>query len=91
MSEAGADLGEINGLSALLRDPEVVELACANGLFLLSFVTSLQLFVREVQGEREIVHAGETYVPVPGRHKSLPEQTVDDLEATLRPYRQRPC
>jgi hypothetical protein len=91
MSEGGVNLAEINSLSALVRDREIVELACANGLFLTPFVVSLQRFVQEVQGDREMVLAGETYVHVSGRDNQSSEETAPDVEATLRPSSRRAC
>jgi hypothetical protein len=91
MSEGEVSLAEINSLSALVRDREIVDLACANGLFLTPFVVSLQRFVQEVQGDREMVLAGETYVHVSGRDHQSSEETVPDVEATLRPSSRRSC
>lgn len=91
MLKGGVRLAEINALSTLVRDHEVVELARANGLFLVPFVLSLQLFVLEVQDDRERILGGETYVQAPGRDGRGLEVDVPDLEAVLRPRRAWCC
>lgn len=91
MREAKLEVTEINSLAALLRYPDLVELVRVNGLSLVPFVVSLQRLVQAVQSEREMVLAGETYVHVSGRGKWLPEEAADDVEARLRPCRQRSC
>jgi hypothetical protein len=90
-SEAKLEVAEISSLAALPRYPGLVELVRVNGLSLVPFVVSLQRFVQAVQSEREMVLAGETYVHVSGRRKWRPEEAADDVEAALRPCRQRSC
>jgi hypothetical protein len=85
LEEAGLSTAEVNGLAATLRDREFIELASANGLFLASFVGSLQDFVQEVRGDREAVLAGEEYVHVAERERRRQvEEPEADLEATPR-------
>jgi hypothetical protein len=84
MTEAGLSPEQINQLAALVTHEELMTLVKERGLFLAPLVESLEGFVREVQGQREAVLAGETYTEARRSRESMSEQPFRSVEAQLR-------